>query len=133
LAELNLAIWFFDISHSLGRRNHVQENFLAIMSYDHIWLIRELVVVELHLLLILIHKVVLKGCLVINARHGQASCNTKDNSLLEWIIVGSTFLISLLMESWVLNQEAQRFICAIPSCLLQVGLEVSYFLELVIS
>ena len=102
------------------------------MPDDHVRLEWELVVVEVDLLVVLVNEVVFQGGLMVNAGHCEASSDTKDNSLIERIVVGSTFLISLLAENWVLDKKAQCLIGAIPSCLLQVGLEVSYLLELII-
>ena len=103
MAELYLAIWLFDIPHSLGGGDHVEEDFLPIMANNHIWFVWELVVIELNLLVILLNKVVLKSGLMVNACHGQTSGDTENYSLLEWVIVGPTLLIPLLMQRWMLN------------------------------
>ena len=67
---------------------------------------------------------------MINACHGKASGNSKDDSLFKGVVIGSEFFISLFVEAWVLNNEVKNLIGAFPSVLLEIEREISYSLEL---
>jgi hypothetical protein len=89
LAEFDLAIRLLDVSHRLSRSNNIKQDFLAIVTNDHVWSKWILVVIESNLLLILIDQIVFKSRLMVNTGHGKSSGYTEHNSLFKGVVVGT--------------------------------------------
>jgi len=89
LFEHDGTIRIFAVPHCLRRGNDVKRNFVALVSHHNIRSVWVVLNVEVHLLFLLIEQVLDHSFRMINARHGETSCDSIEYILFERVVVST--------------------------------------------